>query len=91
MSFTEVDYKTTGHVAIVTLNRPESLNALNPDMIDALNTYFEGLQRNRSTRVVVLTGAGASRHLLPQGEKGRSAVPTSAPCGWRRRGGWSRR
>jgi enoyl-CoA hydratase/carnithine racemase len=44
----------------VTLNRPDSLNALNPDMIDALNSYFEGLQRNRTTRVVVLKGAGAS-------------------------------
>ena len=44
----------------VTLNRPESLNALDPDMIDALNGYFEGLQRNRTTRVVVLKGAGAS-------------------------------
>jgi len=44
----------------VTLNRPDSLNALNPDMIDALNAYFEGLQRNRTTRVVVLRGAGAS-------------------------------
>src|SRR2546428_11761134 len=44
----------------VTLNRPDSLNALDPSLIDALNTYFEGLQRNRSTRVVVLRGAGAS-------------------------------
>ena len=44
----------------VTLNRPESLNALDPALIDALNVYFEGLQRNRSTRVVVLKGAGAS-------------------------------
>ena len=44
----------------VTLNRPESLNALDPAMIDALNTYFQGLQRNRDTRVVVLKGAGAN-------------------------------
>jgi enoyl-CoA hydratase/carnithine racemase len=44
----------------VTLNRPESLNALDPSLIDALNGYFESLQRNRSTRVVVLKGAGAS-------------------------------
>ena len=44
----------------VTLNRPDSLNALDPSLIDALNAYFEGLQRNRSTRVVVLKGAGAS-------------------------------
>lgn len=42
----------------VTLNRPESLNALDPALIDALNSYFQGLQRNRDTRVVVLKGAG---------------------------------
>ncbi|WP_441243199.1 enoyl-CoA hydratase/isomerase family protein [Tardiphaga sp. 768_D3_N2_1] len=44
----------------VTLNRPESLNALDPALIDALNDYFESLQRNRKTRVVVLKGAGAN-------------------------------
>jgi enoyl-CoA hydratase/carnithine racemase len=44
----------------VTLNRPDSLNALDPSLIDALNAYFQGLQRNRDTRVVVLKGAGAS-------------------------------
>src|SRR3954470_16711524 len=42
----------------VTLNRPDSLNALDPGLIDALNSYFGGLQRNRDTRVVVLKGAG---------------------------------
>lgn len=42
----------------VTLNRPESLNALNPALIDALNNYFQRLQRDRDTRIVVLRGAG---------------------------------
>ncbi|ABE40831.1 Enoyl-CoA hydratase [Rhodopseudomonas palustris BisB5] len=42
----------------VTLNRPDSLNALDPELIDALNVYFGQLQRNRDTRVVVLKGAG---------------------------------
>ncbi len=32
----------------VTLNRPESLNALDPSLIDALNGYFESLQRNHA-------------------------------------------
>ncbi|MDB5653028.1 MAG: enoyl-CoA hydratase [Tardiphaga sp.] len=44
----------------VTLNRPDSLNALDPALIDALNDYFQGLQRNRTTRVVVLKGAGSA-------------------------------
>jgi len=42
----------------VTLNRPDHLNALDPRLIEALNDYFESLQRNRRTRVVVLKGAG---------------------------------
>ena len=44
----------------VTLNRPGSLNALDPALIDALNDYFESLQRNRATRVVVLKGEGSA-------------------------------
>ena len=42
----------------VTLNRPDSLNALDPGLIEALNDYFGQLQRNRDTRVVLLKGAG---------------------------------
>ena len=44
----------------VTLNRPQNLNALDSSLIEALNAYFESLQRNRATRVVVLKGAGVS-------------------------------
>ncbi|MFT3938440.1 enoyl-CoA hydratase/isomerase family protein [Rhodopseudomonas sp.] len=44
----------------VTLNRPDSLNALDPGLIDALNDYFGRLQRDRTTRVVVLKGAGVN-------------------------------
>ena len=42
----------------VTLDRPEALNALNPDMIAALNDYFDALRTKRNVRVVVLRGAG---------------------------------
>ncbi|MEM7767679.1 MAG: enoyl-CoA hydratase-related protein [Pseudomonadota bacterium] len=47
-----------GAVDHVTLNRPDRLNALNLALVDALRTYFEGLQRNTDTRIVVLKGAG---------------------------------
>ena len=45
-------------VDTVTLNRPDSLNALDPALIDALNAYFQTMQRDRATRVIVLKGAG---------------------------------
>ncbi|MEO0606776.1 MAG: enoyl-CoA hydratase-related protein [Pseudomonadota bacterium] len=47
-----------GDVDWVTLNRPDSLNALNPELTEALCLYFEGLYRQHDRRVVVLKGAG---------------------------------
>ena len=47
-----------GPVDWVTLNRPDALNSLNPELVDALNHYFESLERNYDTRIVVLRGAG---------------------------------
>lgn len=42
----------------VRMNRPERLNALNPGLIGELIAVFRGLQQDRQTRVVILTGAG---------------------------------
>ncbi len=42
----------------ITLNRPQSGNALNPDMVDALVTCFEGLIDNDQVRVVLLRASG---------------------------------
>lgn len=45
-------------VAIVTLNRPEKLNALDLEMFRAIAQAAEALQGNRSLRSVILRGAG---------------------------------
>ncbi len=47
-----------GAVAVVTLNRPQALNALNIEMRDLLPRVLEGLNADDSVRAVVLTGAG---------------------------------
>jgi enoyl-CoA hydratase/carnithine racemase len=47
-----------GPIVTATLNRPESLNALNAELTDALTALFEGLYRDRAVRVIVLRGAG---------------------------------
>lgn len=47
-----------GPVDWVTLNRPDALNSLDPELVDALNHYFASLERDYDTRVVVLRGAG---------------------------------
>jgi len=47
-----------GPVDLVTLNRPEKLNALNDDLVNQLVTYFERLYRHHETRIVVLKANG---------------------------------
>jgi enoyl-CoA hydratase len=42
----------------IRLNRPERLNALNPDLIGRLIETFEELQYDRNVRVAILTGEG---------------------------------
>jgi enoyl-CoA hydratase len=46
------------HVALVTLRRPEVLNALNFALVDQLATALEALDLNADCRCVVITGSG---------------------------------
>jgi enoyl-CoA hydratase len=50
--------KIDGAVALLTLNRPNKLNALNNDVIARLNTLLDTLEREDNVRAIVLTGAG---------------------------------
>ncbi len=47
-----------GGVRLLTLNRPEKLNALNPEIHDALAAAFAEIERDEAVRAVLLTGAG---------------------------------
>jgi len=47
-------------VLTLTLNRPEKHNALNSELIAALQAALDDAARNDEVRVIVLTGAGAS-------------------------------
>ena len=45
-------------IAKITMARPERLNALSPELVADLHGALEEVERDRSQRVVVLTGAG---------------------------------
>ena len=48
----------TGNVAVVTLNRPDKLNALNRELLEELDSITAELAKDESVGAVVLTGAG---------------------------------
>jgi len=58
MTFDNLLLARDGAVAIVTLNRPKVLNALNNQTLAELSACMAGLKADDSVRAVILTGAG---------------------------------
>jgi enoyl-CoA hydratase len=58
MSEDLVLYEQQGAVAIITLNRPKSLNPLNQPTLEALDVAVTRAEKDKSVRVLVFTGAG---------------------------------
>lgn len=62
-------------VRMITLNRPEALNALTRDMVAELSAALDEVERDERCRTVILTGAGRSmryRHLVAAAADRRS-------------------
>lgn len=51
-------FEKQGHIGIITMNRPEALNALSPEMLCQLVDYWKEVRDNPDIRVAVVTGAG---------------------------------
>ena len=58
MSF--VNYEVQGAVAILTINRPEALNALNSQVLSDLDEAITKVEADDGVHAVILTGAGRS-------------------------------
>jgi enoyl-CoA hydratase len=58
MAFDHLLFERDGAVAIVTINRPTVLNALNSQTLDELHRVILELKQDDGARVVILTGAG---------------------------------
>lgn len=53
-----VNYEVEDRVAIITLNRPDSLNAMNRKLIDETASAFAAANADESVRVILFTGSG---------------------------------
>jgi enoyl-CoA hydratase len=58
MQYTNIRLEYRPPLAVITLDRPKALNALNADTLAELESAFEAAANDASTRVVLLTGAG---------------------------------
>jgi enoyl-CoA hydratase/carnithine racemase len=58
MHYETIDVTNEAAVDWLTLNRPDTLNVINPRMCEELQDYFGRLHEDHAVRVVVLRGAG---------------------------------
>jgi enoyl-CoA hydratase len=53
-----VEFERQGPIAIVTINRPEARNSMNPEVMVRLTESFEEVRDNPDIRIAILTGSG---------------------------------
>src|SRR5690348_18206330 len=86
------DYETIlveqrGAVTLVTLNRPEALNALNSTVLKELTEVFAAYDADDSQHCLVLTGSGEKafaagadiKEMQPQGDRKSTRLNSSHP------------
>ncbi|PJA98068.1 MAG: enoyl-CoA hydratase [Ignavibacteriales bacterium CG_4_9_14_3_um_filter_30_11] len=58
MNYKNLLVEIENKIAVVTINRPEKLNALNSETINELDAVFTELNNNENVFVIILTGSG---------------------------------
>lgn len=58
MEYKNILLNITEHIAVVTLNRPDKLNALNNETLLEIKSVFEQLNSDENVFVVIVTGSG---------------------------------
>ena len=58
MNYKSLLLEVQDHIAVVTINRPDKLNALNGQIINDLDAIFDELKNDDNVYVIILTGSG---------------------------------
>ncbi len=58
MTFENILLEKENKISVITINRPQSLNALNAQTIKELSTVLDTLNDDKETRVIIITGSG---------------------------------
>jgi methylglutaconyl-CoA hydratase len=55
-----VNYYEKNNAVLLTLNRPDKRNSLNPDLIQELKIKFNEIEKDKNVKAVIITGEGES-------------------------------
>ncbi|MGH6931445.1 MAG: enoyl-CoA hydratase/isomerase family protein [Dongiaceae bacterium] len=82
MAYETITFENRSGIGLITLNRPDRLNAVSQKMIDELNPLLDEIERNDEIRAVVLTGAGRA-FCSGFDLKDSAATPKTGIADWR--------
>jgi enoyl-CoA hydratase len=81
MNYSTILYEAQGPVVTVTLNRPETLNAISPELEAEMHQALDQADADPSARAIILTGAGrafsAGYDMSGRGDDRRSTMDPS--------------
>ena len=80
MAFETIRYDVDGHLATITLDRPDVANAQDTQLIDELDAAFDLADADDEVRVVILAGSG--KH-FSSGHDLKALVGDTEPDAWR--------
>ncbi len=75
MEYTNIRVENRPPLAVITLDRPKALNALNTATLAELESAFEAASKDANTRVVLLTGAGGRAFAAGADIRELAAIP----------------
>jgi enoyl-CoA hydratase/carnithine racemase len=86
MAYETILYEQQGPVVTITLNRPEALNAISPQLEAELHTALDQADEDPSARAIILTGSGrafsAGYDMANRGDARNGPLdPTGQPIG----------
>ena len=60
MNYKHLQLETSDQVSVLTINRPEALNALNDEVLEELESCTQEISSSKHCTVLIITGAGKS-------------------------------
>ena len=70
-------FEQQGHIGIITLNRPEVMNAFNFEMLNLLNEFVESIKINPEIRIVLFQASGDKAFSVGADLKERKTLPAT--------------
>ena len=87
MAYETLLLERDGATAIITINRPKSLNALNATVLSELLSAFKELELDDAVRVVIITGSGDRAFVAGADISELAALPTAEAASEKARAG----